>query len=95
MMGLLTYTHEALCWIAFLGFSTGEKKFRKPLEGIEPSTYSLPRNRYTSKPQRHYFTALILKGVILLFSLNFYKYEKKAMYCKANRLLFNYDVIII
>ena len=25
----------------------------KPLEGIEPSTYSLPRNRYTSKPQRH------------------------------------------
>ena len=26
----------------------------KPLEGIEPSTYSLPRNRYTSKPQRQF-----------------------------------------
>ncbi len=25
----------------------------KPLEGIEPSIYALPRRRYTSKPQWH------------------------------------------
>ena len=28
--------------------------WQEPLEGIEPSTYSLPRNRYTSKPQRQF-----------------------------------------
>ena len=30
---------------------TGESE--EPLEGIEPSTYALPRRRYTSKPQWH------------------------------------------
>jgi len=37
-MELLTYIHEALCWIAFLGLSTGEKKLRKPLEGLRSIT---------------------------------------------------------
>ena len=43
----------------------------KPLEGIEPSTYSLPRNRYTSKPQRHKFYGLNIKEGYFTFFLKF------------------------
>lgn len=43
----------------------------EPLEGIEPSTYSLPRNRYTSKPQRHDL-ALYIDRFILLFAKKAY-----------------------
>jgi hypothetical protein len=39
----------------------------KPLEGIEPSTYSLPRNRYTSKPQRHKFNGPEYQGGLFYF----------------------------
>ena len=33
----------------------------EPLEGIEPSTYALPRRRYTTKPQWRVFTINPLK----------------------------------
>ena len=41
----------------------------EPLEGIEPSTYSLPRNRYTSKPQRHIFYRPEYQGGLFYFFL--------------------------